>query len=223
MPNLMDHMRRMRQVASLLRRDRAGVAMVEFAYTAPFLILLFGGGVELANYSVTHMRVSQVAVSLADNASRAKQGVISGVPRMREVDVNEAFHAAGLQGVDLDLQNNGRLILSSIEVNAQGGQWIHWQRCFGQADFAPTYGNQGDGASGTALDGIGPVGRKVAAEPGVAIMFVEVVYAYDPIILDRFIGGQPIRKTAAMMVRDQRDLTAGIANPAPAAPINSCA
>ncbi len=223
MPHLSQIRGKLRMTATRLRQSQAGVAMIEFAYTAPFLILLLGGGVELANYSIAHMRISQVAVSLADNASRAKQGVISGVPRMREVDVNEAFHAAGLQGVDLDLQSNARLILSSIEVNAQGGQWIHWQRCFGNANFESTFGEQGDGASGTTIAGIGPAGRQVAAEPGFAVMFVEVVYNYQPIMMERVIGRQPIRKTAAMLVRDQRDLAAGIANPAPAAPINSCA
>lgn len=209
--------------AARLKASDTGVAMVEFAYTAPFLFLLLGGGVELANYSVIHMRVSQVAVSLADNAARAKQGVISGVPRIREVDINEAFHAANLQSAGLDLETNGRLILSSVEMNAQGGQWIHWQRCFGGAAYSSSYGAQGAGAIGTAISGIGPADRRVAAESGYAIMFVEVVYDYHPIMIESIVGRQPIRKTAAMLVRDQRDLAAGAANPAPAAPVSTCA
>src|SRR5690606_26638093 len=74
-----------------LLRDRSGLALVEFAYSLPILMILGLGGVEVANYSVAHMRVSQIAVSLADNASRAKQEIVSGVPRMREYDVNETF------------------------------------------------------------------------------------------------------------------------------------
>src|SRR5690606_27703432 len=125
---------RLRPVRQLLRDD-SGVAFIEFAYTLPFLMVLGLGGVEVANFAITHLRVSQLAVSLADNASRAKQEIVAGVPRMREADVNESFLAAELQSGNLDVQNNGRLILSSLGVNEDGGQWIHWQRCFGSADY----------------------------------------------------------------------------------------
>lgn len=205
-----------------LRRDQSGVALIEFAYSLPFLSILGLGGVELANYSITHMRVSQIAVSLADNASRAKQEIVAGVPRMREYDVNDAFAAAQLQSGGLDIQTNGRLILSSLETNTDGGQWIHWQRCFGaKTAYKSSYGKQGDGATGTSVTGMGPAGDRVAAESGYAIMFVEVVYDYRPLIFDRFIGSQPIRKISAMYVRDDRDLTQ-IYNPSPTATVNSC-
>ena len=72
----------LRALLRRLARDRSGLAMIEMAYAAPFLMLLGLGGVEVANYAIIHMRVSQLAVSLADNASRAKQEVVSGVPRM---------------------------------------------------------------------------------------------------------------------------------------------
>jgi hypothetical protein len=204
-----------------LRRDTSGLAMIEMAYSAPFLMLLGLGGVELANYSIINMRVSQIAVSLADNASRAKQDVVSGVPRMREVDVNEAFTAALLQAGSLDMQANGRLILSSLEVNDDGGQWIHWQRCIGDAPFQSSYGFEGDGATGTGLAGMGPTGRQIQSEPGFAIMFTEVSYRYQPLILGDFIGNGRVRKIAAMYVRDNRDL-AQLFNPSPAATVNGC-
>ncbi len=218
MPNLR---RSFTKLFSRLAGDRSGVALIEFAYTAPVLALLLVGGVELTNFAIIHMRVSQVAVSLADNASRAKQSVVSGVPRIRETDVNEVFAAAQLQAGALDLQGNGRLILSSVETNANGGQWIHWQRCFGNANYASSYGRQGDGATGTAITGVGPAGRQVTSEPGSAIMFVEVVYDYQPLLFSDYLQGARVRKTAAMYVRDNRDLS-GIYNPSPAAAVRAC-
>jgi hypothetical protein len=213
------------RVRRLLRRllgDASGVALIEFAYSLPFMTILGLGGVEVANYSITHMRVSQIAVSLADNASRAKEEIVSGVPHMREFDVNEAFQAAELQSANLDIANNGRLILSSLEVNSSGGQWIHWQRCFGaKTGYKSSYGKEGDGATGTSFKGMGPTGRVLKAEKDYAIMFVEVVYDYQPLLFGRFIPDAPIRKTAAMYVRDDRDLTQ-IYNPSPAAPVRSC-
>lgn len=211
----------LRALLRRLARDRSGLAMIEMAYAAPFLMLLGLGGVEVANYAIIHMRVSQLAVSLADNASRAKQEVVSGVPRMREVDVNEAFTAAIVQAGQLDVAANGRLILSSLEVNDEGGQWIHWQRCFGEAPYASSYGEQGDGAEGTELAGMGPAGRQVQAETGYAIMFAEVSYEYQPIMLGDFIEDRRISKVAAMFVRDNRDLSQ-LFNPAPGAAVNDC-
>lgn len=210
-----------RATPTRLLDDVRGLAMIELAYIAPFFVAILGGGVELMNYATTHMRVSQIAVSLADNASRAKQDVVSGVPRMREADVNEAFLAAQIQSGRLDIAGNGRMILSSLQRNPAGGQWIRWQRCFGAASRASSYGFEGDGGTGAALTGLGPAGRQVAAEAGSAIMFVEVVYEYEPLLFGRYFGLGVIRKTAAMYVRDERDLS-GIFNPAPAAPVNRC-
>lgn len=220
-PRMSSLLNRLRAETSRLAKDTSGVALIELAYTTPFLMMLTMGGIEIANYSITHMRVSQIAVSLADNSSRAKQEVVSGVPRMREVDVNEAFRAAQLQSTELDIENNGTLILSSLEVNEDGGQWIHWQRCFGNGGYTSSYGEEGDGETGTSLTGMGPPGRQVAAEAGFAIMFAEVVYDYEPLMFGRFISDEPIRKTAAMFVRDDRDLEQ-LYNPSPAATVNSC-
>ena len=211
-------------LVSLVRRalhDQHGLALVEFAYSLPFLLMLGLGGVEVANYSITHMRVSQLAVSLADNASRAKQDIVAGVPRIREVDVNEIFQAAELQSGGLDIEDNGRMILSSLEVNEDGGQWIHWQRCFGDAPYSSSYGVEGDGETGTSVTGMGPPSRRIAAEEGFAIMFAEVVYDYHPIAFGSIISDVPIRKVAAMYVRDDRDLD-DIYNPSPAAPQSLC-
>jgi hypothetical protein len=218
----------------MLRRllgDVSGVALIEFAYSLPFMTILGLAGIELANYSITHMRVSQIAVSLADNASRAKEEIVSGVPYIREYDINDAFQASSLQSGSLDIETNGRLILTSLETNAAGGQWLHWQRCFGaKSAYTSSYGKQGDGKTGTSVTGMGPVGRQLKAESGYAIMFAEVVYEYEPIIWTQFVPDGPIRKIAAMYVRDDRALSNPNnpddpnypSNPAPAAPVNSC-
>jgi hypothetical protein len=210
-----------RRLLGALRRDTAAMAFIEFAYALPVLTVLGLGGVEIANFSIAHMRVSQIAVSLADNASRAKEDIVAGVPRMREYDVNEAFTAAEQQSGTLDIAGHGRLILSSLEVNEDGGQWIHWQRCLGDSAYGSSYGDEGDGDTGTDFPGMGPADRRVQAEAGYAIMFAEVVFDYEPLVFDGFIDPQPIRKVAAMYVRDDRDLTQ-IYNPDPAAPVNDC-
>jgi hypothetical protein len=218
--------RTLRRLLHRLSRDVSGVALIEFAYSLPFLTILGLGGIEIANYSITHMRVSQIAVSLADNASRAKELITNGVPQMREYDVNEAFQASALQSGNLDIATNGRLILTSLETNSSNGQWLHWQRCFGaKTTYKSSYGKQGDGKTGTSVKGMGPTGHQVKAESGYAIMFAEVVYEYQPLIWGGVVSEAPIRKIAAMYVRDDRDLDptgAGLFNPTPTSTSRTC-
>jgi hypothetical protein len=144
---------------------------------------------------------------------------------MREYDVNEAFRAADVQSGGLDIQSNGRLILSSLETNPDNSnrQWIHWQRCFGaRTEYESSYGKEGDGTSGSSFKGMGPAGRVLTAEKEYAIMFAEVVYDYQPMLFGRFIPIEPIRKTAAMYVRDDRGLQDGLKNPDPQSTKNMC-
>lgn len=205
-------LRRLRELA----RAREGVALIEFAYSLPIMVVLGFGGLELVNYTTAHLRVNQIAISLADNASRAKQEVVGSNPRFRELDANESIRAAQLQAGTLDLEENGRVILSSLEVNADGGQWIHWQRCGGATAHVSRYGPQGTGATGTSFTGMGDGSRRVQAEPDFAIMYAEVFYDYRPLIFSGMIPEQTIYKTAAMYVRDDRDLSgAGIFDPEP--------
>lgn len=204
-----------------LKADTSGLALIEFAYALPVMLFLGLGGIEMANYAVTQTRISQMAVTVADNASRAKQVVVNANPRFREYDVQEVFRAAEIQAGALDIRGKGRIIMSSIERNAQGGQWIHWQRCFGRGNFRSSYGVEGAGRTGTSIRAIGPAGRQVTADAGSAIIFVEIFYPYDVLSMPDIIEMPRIHRTAAMYVRDDRDLSQ-IYNPAPAATVASC-
>ena len=49
--------------------------MVEFAMVAPVMAVLTIGGLELANLAITHMRVSEIANTVSDNAGRVTSGM----------------------------------------------------------------------------------------------------------------------------------------------------
>ena len=198
---------------------RSGVAAVELAVALPLLVMISMGGLELASFALTNMRVNQIAISVADNASRAKMTSVSGAAQFREYDVGETFRAAELAYPGMAVFTNGRIVLSSLETNAAGGQWIHWQRCRGAKAVGSKYGIQGTGATGTSLAGMGPVGSIVTAETGSAIMFAEVYYDYRPITLPG--ATITIYRHAALYVRDDRDLSQ-IYNPSPTATVYSC-
>lgn len=202
-------------------KARSATVMIEFAITLPFLLLLGLGGLEMVNLTLAHTRISQLALSAADNASRIASGSGLSLPRVREIDINEVFTGLEVQAEGMQFEQRGRIILSSLEQNDDKGQWIHWQRCFGSLPVSSSYGNEGQGANGKAFPGMGSTDRLVRAPEKTAVMFVEVVYDYEPLFYSSLVPNRRIRTTAAFNVREARDLVQ-IYNPSPAAPVRRC-
>lgn len=190
-----------------LVRDRRGTVMIEMAFCIPLMVLLGFGGIEMANLTLAHTRISQIGLATADNASRIAIGSNLSLPRIREIDINEVFTGAEEQASGLNFATNGRIILSSLERNEDDGQWIHWQRCYGNLDVESSFGDAGDGATGTDFPGMGPEGAEVTAPVGSAVMFVEIVYEYDAIAFGDWLGPRTIRSRAAFNIREGRDLS----------------
>ena len=179
--------------------------MTEFALSLPILISLSFVGVETANYTLANLRASQIALMVADNAGRVRTSI-------DEADINEVMIGARLAGQNIDLGTKGRIILSSLEPNGQAapntGQMIRWQRCFGAKNVTSSYGVEGAGTTNaTMADGMGPTGSKISAMNGAAVMFVELVYDYTPIMPDAFFSARTIRYTAAYTVRERASNT----------------
>ena len=202
-------------------RDESALALTEFGLVAPVFIGLGVLGLDTANYVITHMRVSQVALQLADNASRVGEQNVLAARRIFESDINDVFIGAEQYADGLDIQTNGRIILSSLERNSQNGQWIHWQRCYGSKVHTSSFGNAGDGQWGTALTGMGGTGSMITASANEAVMFVEIAFDYNAISPLSLFDGQEILYTGAYNVRETRDLSQ-IHQSNPAAPVSSC-
>ena len=194
-------------LARRLRRNDSGVAFVEFAFTAPIVLGLGLMGTETAHYVVTHMQLSQIAMQVADNMSRVGEQDVLVEKKVYEDDVTEVFIGAEKLGGDIDLFDNGRVIVSSLQVNDDGGQWIAWQRCRGLKQHDSSYGVEGTGTEGTAFAGMGAGTAKITASPGTAVMFVELSYTYQSVTPFNFLTGREIEYTAAFNIRDSRDLT----------------
>ena len=197
----------LRTAIANLREDNSGVAMVEFAFSAPIVLALGLLGAETANYTITHMQMSQLAMQVADNASRVGEGSVLTAKRVFENDINETFVGGEKLGASFDIYAQGRVIVSSLQQNSDGGQWIAWQRCRGAKNFVSEYGTEGTGASGTDFPGMGEAGNRITASSGTAVMFVELSYTYEPITPFDFLEGEEIEYTAAFNVRDNRDLS----------------
>lgn len=192
-------------------RNRRGVAMIEFALAAPVILFVGLGGVEVGNYVTANLRISQIAMAVADNAGRVRTTI-------DEADVTEIMIGAMKMGEPLSLASKGRIILSDLEqrtsTTGTGGkgpvsatnpngyrQWFRWQRCAGALAASSSTGgpmndagapitnlddktNDDHGAVETAstIDGVGKSGSQIAAAGGTAVMVAEVVYDYQPIV-----------------------------------------
>ena len=196
-----------RSFARRLSRDRSGVAMIEFAFTAPLLLGAGMMGTETAFLVLTHMQVSQVAVQTADNASRIGATEVLVARQVFERDINEVLVGTEKLGETIAIFEQGRVILSSLQQNADGGQEIRWQRCRGAKQWNSSFGVEGDGENGTGFPGMGTPGAEITASPTTAVMFVEVAYDYESLTPFDIFDGRTITYTAAFNVRDARDLT----------------
>ncbi len=197
--------------------SKRAVSAIEFALVLPLLTAVGMGGMELSQYAMTIHKVTVAANTLADNMSRVGARSALSATQLRERDVMDGFIGTKKENPSLNI-TSGRIILSSLERNAAGGQWIRWQRCIGTLNYPSTFGNAGDGATGNTFPGMGPTGSQIQTPPGVgqAVMFVEIAYDYVPMFSGMIIPNTRITSNAAFLVRTPRDLTgSGIFNPSP--------
>lgn len=191
-----------------LGTDTSGLAMLEFAFSLPLLLLLSLTGAELTNYIISRMRISQIALHLADNAARIGSGSQLQAKTINEADINDLLTGAGMQSGELGLFTHGRVIISSLEPDPanSGKNRIRWQRCRGaKTAQISAYGNAG----ATNLNGMGKTGRLATAPTDGVTMYVEVYYEYQPLLKASFAPNTNFREEASMMVRDRRDTVGG--------------
>ncbi|WP_010413439.1 TadE/TadG family type IV pilus assembly protein [Citromicrobium sp. JLT1363] len=196
----------LRQIA----HDRTGLALVEFALSLPLVLTLALTGAELTNYITVRMRISQLALHLADNAARVGVGGPREAKKVYESDIYDLMDGAQLQAGELDLYERGYVIVSSLEpmagANPNNKARIRWQRCQGDIPYDSPYDDQTEN-----LDGMGPTGRQAQVQPDGVTMFVQVYYQYEPLVSASLVPGIEITETASMMVRERRD-TSGANN-----------
>ncbi|WP_245647707.1 TadE/TadG family type IV pilus assembly protein [Novosphingobium lentum] len=216
---------RLPRFARALIRDEVAASVMEFALILPILMTLGMYGVELTYMAATNLEISQIALSVADNASRLEQTNNSSVtPTVTEADVNSVMTGALDEGQGISFKTNGKVILTSLEKDtATGKQYIHWQRCTGSYVAASRYGNDStkNGLNGPAITGMGSGATKVTAAANSAVMFAEVYYNYHGLFGTLFTKNIVFKREAAFIIRDVRNLTTGVTSSSGVTP-SSC-
>jgi len=188
---------------SHLRDDVSGLALTEFAFMLPVVLILLLYGLEVSNYGLAVLRVHQIAATAADNAARVRDSI-------GEDDVNEVLIGGKAVGERMDFANRGRIILSDVLANGlsgtNSGQKILWQRCSGALNVPesqPMYGVEGKGATDNSLQSMGKAGRQIAPSATSAMIFAEVTYRYKPIVSSTLFGTPVLRSEASFIVRER--------------------
>ena len=105
------HMIAGRRFLSRLYKSVAGVAMTEFALAAPLLMTAGLWGVEVAWLSYTHLRMSQTALQIADNASRIGDTSTLTQRKIYESDILDLLIGANIAaGENAEFFERGRVI-----------------------------------------------------------------------------------------------------------------
>ncbi|HQS95480.1 MAG: pilus assembly protein TadE [Novosphingobium sp. 17-62-19] len=202
----------LRPLRSLIRNSEA-VSVLEFALVLPVFMTLGMYGAEIAWLNAAALEVSQVAVSMADNASRMGQTDNSGVtPTISDADVDSVLAGALEEGSTVALEENGRVILSSLEAHpVTGKQRVHWQQCKGKSTKKSTHGKPDDtGLLPSVLNGLVLGGKTITAPSGSAVMIAEVWYEYNGLFGTLFVDNIVIHEEAAVIARDDRSISSGL-------------
>lgn len=193
---------KIRNMLKRLRSATGGLAVVEFALTAPVVIILITYGLEAANIAIARVRIQTMTSGAADNAARIRDSI-------DETDITELLTGAKSVGANIDFATRGRLIISSVERNAaDNGLWIRWQRCDGAKTATSSIGVQDRGKTDNTLPTVGytkPGGAVVNVSPktGTVIIFVETVYDYKALFGDYLYGAQTFKDYRAYVVRQR--------------------
>src|SRR3546814_12755436 len=95
-----------------LAKTKSGVALIEFAYSLPILMAMMMSGAELTNYATVKMRLSQVALHIADNGGRIGNGTVLSVQKISETDVNDILTGECLQAGRSEEWREGKEVVS---------------------------------------------------------------------------------------------------------------
>jgi len=201
-------------LVSKFLREQRGVTIIEFALILPLLLFAILGLLELANVALQRQRVSQAALLIADNAGRLGNMGMMGPEKVSEQQINDALVSANVQLPALNLDKLGRIILTSLEMNKNKGQWLHWQRCRGALRHVSTWGVENDGEHGKSVSGMGPSTSRITADADQPVMFVEIAYQMQPLVFPALVSKEPIVELAAMPIRVERDTSSVIAGDA---------
>jgi len=162
-------------------RSRSGMAAVEFAFIAPVMILLFFGGIELADALNCKSRVTRVASTVADLVAQSTV--------LTSADVTNIFNAANAILYPYPA-GQAKIVITSLK-DVQGNVKVDWSKA------------QNTSVRSTVPNPM-PAGL-IVPNSGGSVIFAEISYTYSSITTH--VLPTTITMTGSFYSRPRRALT----------------
>lgn len=151
---------------SLLRRDRRGSVLVEFAVAMPVFILLLMGGFEFARFAMVNQKIARVGGLVNDYVAQARS--------MDTAQITDLFAAAQRIAEPFDMLGQGAVIVTTVQGTGGGPQVLWQQAGAGTLVASSTIGAPGESATL-------PAGLIV--DTNESLVVTEVFFDYQPIFV----------------------------------------
>ncbi len=163
--------------ARKFRKDRSGLAAVEFALIAPVMVTILLGLIELCNALSCHQKVTMLASTGADLVAQATT--------MTPSDMSNVFAAVNAIIYPFS-STNASIVISSIVSDGQGGGKVDWSDA--QNGTALTTGNPV-----TVPAGLMP--KDQCATDACSVILAQVTYQYTSPFGKFIVGTVPMSDT----------------------------
>jgi Flp pilus assembly protein TadG len=159
--------------------DADAVAAIEFAIVVPFMLLLYVGGVELADATAINVKVSATAHSVTDMVAQntslstaQMQNILTGATAIiAPYPVTSSSGSSSLLSVTV----------SEISSDANGNLTLRWSQSYNGTSFGPGRTNLTNLTVPTSLNGtVGNANNPNNQNDQVSFIVGEVSYAYTP-------------------------------------------
>lgn len=161
-----------------LMRDKRGIALIEFAFVLPFLVLLFVGGFQLLDAISAYRKVGKTVRTLADLTTQNTT--------ITAAQADEILGAAQ-QVMSPYTLSAAVMRISQIQIDASNRATISWSRSLNGTAFVT-------GSTFTM-----PASLNV---PNKYYIYSEITYTYTPSIASTMIGTIPLSQTIFMSPRN---------------------
>jgi len=191
--------------------DADAVAALEFAIVAPFMLLLYIGGIELANGMAINVKVSATAHSVTDMVT---QNTSLSTAQMQNILTGATAIIAPYP------VNNGSSSLLSVTVSeissdANGNLTLRWSQSYDGTSFGPGRTNLTSLTVPTSLNGtVGNANNPNNQNDQVSFIVGEVSYAYAPNLGYTISGTVNLQDTYWLFPRCSTDSPANSSGPA---------
>nr|WP_295668524.1 TadE/TadG family type IV pilus assembly protein [Sphingomonas sp.] len=159
-------------------QDQRGIALVEFAFVLPFLVLLFIGGFQLMDAISAYRKVGNTVRTLADLTTQNTTITASQA---------DEILAASQQVMAPYSPASAILRITQVQFDAAGTATVSWSRALNGTPYV----------TGSAF-----IAPPQIVQAGRYVVYSEIYYTYTPRIASTLIGTIPLSQTIYMSPRN---------------------